>query len=73
MIVFILGPDYSTYMEIRLDPSTLPATVPIPVYESTIIGEAEHKDVIFKIHLGLDRDLVEKLRQYSLDVSDVTL
>lgn len=46
-------------------------SVPLPIYSSVHIADAESKDgTRFKLYIGMDKGVVEQLRAYSLDVSD---
>jgi hypothetical protein len=60
-------------MEIRLSQQAMPESIPLPVFESVEVGTAENNGESFVIYLGLNTDMVEKLKKLSLDTSDTTL
>ena len=60
-------------MEIQIDYGAMPARIPIPLYTSIHIGSAENRDERFAIFLGLSKQMVEELKQLSLDASDAEL
>lgn len=65
--------DYSAGMEIAIEPSKLPQTVPLRLFEKVFIGSAENKGVSFDVYLGLDEDMATRLRELSLDTDDDAL
>jgi hypothetical protein len=59
-------------MEIKLS-ETLPLAVPVPLYEAVLIGTAEQRGELFDIYLGLDRNMAEQVKKFSLDTTDTDL
>lgn len=60
-------------MEIAIEPSKLPQTVPLRLFEKIFIGSAENNGESFDVYMGLDEDLATQLREFSLDLLDTAL
>lgn len=60
-------------MEIAIEPSKLPQTVPLKLFEKIFIGSAENNGESFDVYMGLDEDLATQLRNFSIDLSDTAL
>ncbi len=60
-------------MEITIETSKQPQSVPTPLYQSVCIGSAENNDESFDIYLGLDEKMVENLKTLSSNTEDTDL
>jgi RimJ/RimL family protein N-acetyltransferase len=60
-------------MEIAIEPSRLPHSVPLPLFESIYIGSAENNGEAFEVYIGLDEGMTNQLRDFSLDKADISL
>jgi RimJ/RimL family protein N-acetyltransferase len=59
-------------MEITLD-GQMPKSVPIPLYQTALIGTAENRGESFDIYLGLSEKMAAQIKTFSLDLSDTDL
>lgn len=61
-------------MEIALLKEAVPRAVPLPLYTSILIGRAKNKEgKPLSLYIGLDAQMVERLKHLSLDTSDTDL
>jgi len=60
-------------MEIAIEPSKLPQSVPLPLFEKVFIGSAENDGESFDAYLGLDESLAANLKSLSANADDADL
>jgi len=60
-------------MEIKPVENLKEFSLPLPIYQTVHVADAVNKGEEFKILIGLDHELVDQLKKYSADESDVEL
>ena len=61
-------------MEISTNSATFPPQLPLPLYSAVRVGEASSGGgEIFSLYIGLDKNVVAKLKKLSLDPTDIEL